>query len=308
MRNPFQRKRLFAKNSSGISRRFRKNAQRPQTRERTEREKPKGIFRRKLGRTFLLVRAFFFLALFVGIILGVVSLSAFFAVQNIVLSRTDTGIQEQDIEGDLQKLLRKNLVFLNKSELEKEFLTAFPEIQEVRLEKEFPHTLHITLSSYPVAFRWICEYEKKTLSEEGKLQTNLIQEASFVNRRGMRTPSRVEEEQDIFSVYEKDPCPSGFSQQKIVVSQEFVEYLEKAKQGLTDILGKNILRAGYFRSAREIHFITEDETAFWIDFSSPLEEQLEKLRVALSVEPSLADPLDHVDLRVTNKIFYAPQQ
>ncbi|QQS58921.1 FtsQ-type POTRA domain-containing protein [Candidatus Peregrinibacteria bacterium] len=306
MRKPFQRKKLFAKNSSGFSRRLQKSVQRPQTRERVDRGKPKGIFRRKFGRALLVIRAFLFLALFAGIFLGIVSLSAFFAIQHVLISRTDMRMQTQDLDAYVKKFFRKNLVFLQKSKVQEDFFTAFPEIKEVVIHKSFPNTLQIRLSSYPVAFRWVCEYEKKTISEEGKIESKTLRETSFVNEKGLATASD-KEDQDVFSVYEKDPCRPRNAEQKRVISEEFIRYLQNTKAELSEILGKPIVRAGYFRSAREVHFISEDETAFWIDFSSPPEKQLEKLRTALSAEPSLNKELDHVDLRITNKIFYAPK-
>ena len=207
---PFQKK-AFAKNSSGISRRFRKMHKRPQTREESEREKPKVFSEGSWDVHFYWCVPFFF-PHFCWHYLRSRFFRVRFCCSKYCALSNRYRIQEQDIEGDLQKLLRKNLVFLNKSELEKEFLTAFLKFKKF-VWKEFPYASHHAFF-ISGGISLDLRIRKKTLSEEGKLQTNLIPKLLFMNRRGMRTPSRVEKEQDIFSVYEKDPCPSGFHSRK----------------------------------------------------------------------------------------------
>ena len=199
----------------------------------------------------------------------------------------------------------KNIFLLSQKKIEQDFRRVFPEISKIELERTLPNNISLRVSSSPISFRWACELTKRKITETGEIKNVPIQKLFFINANGqMSNPNP--EEQEAFLVYEKSPCPKKIRRHQQILSRTVVSTLQEGRKELEAILGKTIDRAGYFRDGREIHFITEDNTAYWIDFNSPLENQLKKLKKALELQPDLQQPRDHIDLRIPKKIFYTP--
>lgn len=239
--------------------------------------------------------------------LGGVVFFSYFTVQSIRISRTDFRIDGEDIADYAHKLYIGKNIFLQRQEaIEAELKKTFPEIAAVSIERQLPKTLRLIITTHPVAFRWSCERVKKTISETGDIIESKESVAFFVNQDGRITMANPDE-QAAFLIYEKTPCPSQIDRRQQIMNAATVQKIFTAKDLLETVLGTSVDRAGYYRDAKEIHLITEDEVAYWIDFVSPVAEQIEKLRIALTLEPKLKTPLQHVDLRVPEKIFYAPR-
>lgn len=224
---------------------------------------------------------------------------------SIQVSRTDARMDAALLSKSLQQYLGKSMILLSEKKIENMLKIYFPQISHVHLQKKFPSTIRVVVSTYPVVFRWACEEKKKQLDEEGNIVEKAIPKLFYVDKNGMITlPDEAAKE--AFLVYEKLPCPKTMKVGYQAISPEIVQSILKIKSKLEEVLQMPITRSGYYRNAREIHFYTENETAFWIDFATPPERQINKLKAALTIDPKLLEPMDHVDLRVDNKIFYAP--
>ncbi len=302
MGNLFARRKLKRR---GQSRGWNK---RPQKLELTNTKRKKdGVFKRRVKKIFSKIQIVALIIVLIGIFLGSIVFFSFFTTQNIRVSRTDFRIDGEDIaEYAQQAYIGKNIFLLRKVSIQSELKKAFPEIATVEIERELPKTLRLIISTEPVAFRWSCERVKKSISETGDIIQTTESIAFYVNRDGRITLPNPDE-QEAFLIYEKAPCPNEIDRRQQIMSTRTVDEIFAAKTLLAEVLQEPIDRAGYFRDAKEIHLISASNIAFWIDFSTPATEQIEKFRIALTLEPKLKSELDHVDLRVPEKIFYAPK-
>lgn len=285
----------------------RRTLQRKQTRERSNvvSKKKSGSLRRKTYKTAakLWGVAAFFLLLILFLILFF--LFTYFKVQSVKIIRTDFRLNGEQISEYAQNLMGENIFLLSQKKIEQDFQKVFPEISKVTLKRMLPNTIYFQISSNPIAFRWACELSKKKITETGAIENVPIQKLFFINANGqMSNPNP--DEQEAFLVYEKSPCPKKIRRHQQILSKKVVDTLQTGKKELETILGKNIDRAGYFRDGQEIHFVAEDNTAYWIDFASPLEEQISKLKMAIKLQPDLQEAREHIDLRIPKKIFYTP--
>lgn len=244
----------------------------------------------------------------VAIVLGVVIFLSSYTVQSIRVSRMDFRTDGASI-GDFahRVYIGQNIFLLRRSQIEDELTSAFPEIASVQIERELPATLRLIISTHPVAFRWACERITKSINKVGEIVEQSQSVAFYVNRDGRITRANPDET-EVFLIYEKSPCPAQLDRRVQIMEERVVKEIFAAKAMLEEILEVPIDRAGYFRNAREIHLISTNEVAYWIDFATPVADQIEKLRIARALEPELNEPLDHVDLRVPAKLFYAPKR
>lgn len=282
--------------------------QKPQARERLfEKKKAHGLFKRRINRA---IARFWILGGLIMVAIG--SLSAivfftFFTVQDVGVSRKDFRADGEAIaKYTYNRYIGKNIFLLNRRSVANDIRRAFPETLEVEVKRDLPDTLRLVIATHPVAFRWSCERVEKKITTEGEIIEETIPEAYFVNIDGRITQPNPGED-SVFLIYEKSPCPKELTRRTRILHPETIDQIFTAKKLIEEIMAVKIDRAGYFRGANEIHLLAEDGMAFWIDFITPVEQQAEKLRVALTLEPRLKEPMDHFDLRVPDKIFYAPK-
>lgn len=285
---------------------FRKRTfKRPQTRELlTEKRKKTGVFRRRFSKVLQRTAVFVGIVLLIGSILGSVFFLSFFTIQEITISRKDFRVEGENIGVFAQQsFIGKNIFLVRSSNIEHTLREVFPEVATVDIERKFPHSLRLIVATFPVSFRWTCERVDKSITETGEIRETNTPVVFYVNHSGHLTYPNPDEK-EAFLIYEKAPCPKDIANSKRAFKAEIVESIFTAKKELEEILGQKVIRAGYYRDAKEIHLITESETAYWIDFASPAKEQVDKLKISLALEPKLKQPLEHVDIRVPEKIFF----
>jgi hypothetical protein len=281
---------------------------RPQSKERQFQEKKRntGVIKRKIGKVLSQIWVIISLMVFVAAVLGMVYVVANFSVQDIRVQRADVRVDGRDIAIYARKYIGRNMFLLSRNSVITELQAQFPEIEGLTIAKNYPNELSFTISTKPIAFRWACQRMKKELNEQGDIIEKPISELYYVNMDG-RVSLPTEEEKEAFLIYEKTECPQNIKRRDRIIPAESVVAIFRAKDLLERVLGTTIDRSGYYSDAREIHLITTEETAVWIDFVTPVQDQVAKLAAALELEPDLQNPQKHIDLRVSNKIFYAPK-
>ena len=302
-----QRSPLFSRLFRSKKRRTLRARQRPQARNISERKRPASsiTFRRRVGKLFRSIRSLTLLLFFFGGVIGIVFLIAQTSVQHIAISRSDIRVDAGKLGKYMQQYMGRSILFLSQKKLESQIQKRFPQIKSIRLQKQYPNTIRIIASAYPIVFRWGCEREKKEIDEQGNIIQKKIPKLYYVDANGMVSIGD-ESAQDAFLVYEKSPCPKKMSVGYKALSAETVRAILAAKKELENVIGRPIVKSGYYRDGREIHFYDEKGTSFWIDFMSPPKEQIQKFKAAVDIRPQLLEPMDHIDLRITDKIFYAP--
>lgn len=257
--------------------------------------------RRKFFRELVAVRGF--LLLFLAILLiGAFFVSAgYFTIRNVRVDRTDTRLDLGSFSAAIRGITGANLFLFSTTGLEKKLRAQFPEIEVLRVSRIVPDTLLIHVGTALPAFWVSCEESKKTLGDDGKIIEKKITKNVAMTSRGA-VLRNVDPATEMFVLFEKEGCPN-FSTR--IFSENRLREIFAAREALEEVSGQKVVRAGYFRAAREIHLYLENETAIWLDFMRPLQEQIEEYRIAISLVPKLLEPLDHLDARISGKIFYA---
>lgn len=240
-------------------------------------------------------------------ILSSVFFLAYFRVQQIQISREDIRIDGATLGHFLSSSYAgKNIFLISKNEITQKVTQAFPEINTLRVQKKYPNTLVIHVSTFPVSFRWSCERTSKSFTIEGDVEKEVTSELYYINSAGLITIP-TESEKNAFLIYEKSPCPEVIKRRDQILPASVIDEITKSKNLLESVIGKKIVRAGYYRDGDEIHLIADDETSFWIDFENPFQDQINKLKAAIEMDATLLGAMEHVDLRITGKIFYKPK-
>lgn len=264
--------------------------------------KNKKLFKKKFFNIFFLFFKIFLIIIFLLSIVFVISAFFNFKIKNITIERGDFRINAESIGNEISYLIGKNIFSFRKDILKNDILNKFPEINNVEIKRVLPDKLVIYSATYPVAFRWRCVWK------------NDYKKDFFVNFNGKITMPNFDEENAFLITedlqhMEKNICESINSKSSILPSKRVIDIL-KGKNLLEPILDNLIVEAFYLRDAQEIHFITKDKTAIWIDFVEDdftedlLNKQLEKLKLGIAEDITLKSPIKHIDLRVRNKIFY----
>lgn len=87
-----------------------------------------------------------------------------------------------------------------------------------------------------------------------------------------------------------------------LLTPEFMDRMKRAENALALEFGQQIATRTVFLRAREFH-LDSPEIGFWFDARTPLEDQLQRLRIFLG-KVKLQDVKSHVDLRLTGIVIY----
>lgn len=197
--------------------------------------------------------------------------------------------------------------FVSKSGLETELLEHFPNLQTAHVEKEYPHTVVVTVEGVPVAFQWQCSYKRKVMTETGDFVEKEAVAKYYINERGYITGANPDETEAIV-LEERDTCPEKIQKGAPLFAEAFMEDFFFGKQQITARFGQEVTATRFLRHAEELHYVLADGTVLWLDFESPFGEQLAKLERVVHNKKLPTLPLDHIDLRVKKRVYFAPVQ
>ncbi len=121
--------------------------------------------RRRSERTIkFLTYVKIFIGMFgVGAALYAVFFTAFFEVQQIEVTGGEDTMQEQAaIKEELQQYLGDNLLFFQTSALEDEFLSKYAYLKTIKIDRDFFHTISVTVETYPAVANVRMEFDNGT--------------------------------------------------------------------------------------------------------------------------------------------------
>jgi hypothetical protein len=240
----------------------------------------------------------------IGILITIVLLSGFsiyafffsnyFTVTEITLKNKE--IENQNVAEKIKKSISttvgKNILFTNTKNLELKVLTAFPELEKVTLEKQYPHTLLIEFSEYP-------------------LVTNVINESSTVKKSYILNAvgyAVKENYEDKNLPYIRIKSEEPINTKNVIIESSKLTYLLNAKAYFEEKFGMRVIEILYKPTAREMHLLTEKNFYIWLDIQRPFEQQFKKLKKALVKLNIYQDAFAYIDLRVAgnngDKIIY----
>ncbi|MFH1218672.1 MAG: FtsQ-type POTRA domain-containing protein [Candidatus Peregrinibacteria bacterium] len=245
------------------------------------------------------IKRFMILLIFMLLIILAIYLilfSGYFKIKNITIDTNEDEIEGQvlndQITSSLSQSLGKSLITINLENLEIKILDLFPEIEEVKVKKDYPSTLQIEFMEYPLT--------ANVITESPTLKKNyIINSIGFAVKENLENPSlpyiRIKSDEPV------NPESTVIEATKLRYILDTITYFE-------DKFGMRIIEVEYKKIPREIQLLTEKNFYIWLDIQKSYEEQLKKLKKSLVKLDIFSEPLEYIDLRITgsngDKIIY----
>lgn len=260
-------------------------------------------FSRFKFRTFKLLGLMAGFSLIIGV--GVLLLSGaffkgYFALSQIKLKRMDFRVDIEEIAPTVQGFRGQNLVFVSKKQIAQELMERHPYIKDVEIEKSYPRAILLNISTYPIKLRWKMKIQEEDLVKNTK---EIKERVYFINKVG-KISSGSSEDEDAFLIEEQNIHKQEPEKNMLIIEEGALNEILGSKGLLEEIMQISVVRAEYFRYAREIHYLTENNISIWMDFATPHEEQIKKLYNVLAEVEILKESLAYIDLRVKGRVYY----
>jgi cell division septal protein FtsQ len=280
-----------------IFKRRRKNYKRSIAKEFTKKRQRKirYIFSKanfKISRFITKIAAISFAILLVIISIGFVFSSKYLSIRHIELIRSDFITNTEKIYLSVKHIRDKSIIFINKKALAEKIKEEHPYISLVEIDRIFPDTIRLKLSTYPI----LAKMQIHIASSE---ETQTV----FVNQIGMVSHGTREDE-DLFLIEQKEEYLDFAQNGQKLIESDILQNILDNKSLLENTLSMAIKKVEYFKNAQELHYITGSDIAFWIDFASPAEKQIKKLEHIMAETDILSKNLEYVDLRVDGRIYW----
>jgi cell division septal protein FtsQ len=240
----------------------------------------------------------------VGAILSIVAIfllfgywiffSDFFTIKEIATKDADleTQVIFEEVRESLTKSLGNNLLFIDESELEEKILSAFPQLETIKVKKDYPRTLTLEFQEYPLV--------ANIINESPNLRKSYV-----INSIGFAIKEDYENPQlpyiNLISDEPANPETPIITASNLKIIMDTIAYFEEK-------FGMKVSGVTYKPTPREIHLITEKGFAIYLDIQKSTEEQLKKLKKVLVKLDIYTQPLEYIDLRIAgnngDKIIY----
>jgi hypothetical protein len=230
----------------------------------------------------LVVVLFICMAIFIAFAL----FSPYFGLKKISFVRDNPLLNLEKIEDSLQDYYDKNLLFLSHDEIESLLQTEFPEIRTVEIQEIWPSEIELKITMSPpftnifneeTANFWVLSDDGVILESNAKEALPIIQ--IFQYTKPIQVSQKFLDREDLHSIF----SVRDFVQQNLDLQIQEIHL--------------------YFVS-REVHLITEQGTALWLDLGQDMQSQIQKLKLADEKIGLYSEAFEHIDLRIPDQVFY----
>lgn len=242
-----------------------------------------------INQLLKLFRASFFFAFLLFCMTGFILFSIFspyFNLQKITILRDNPNINIEKIETSLQDFYDKNLLFISHQDIKETLFANFLEFRSIDIEEKWPSELKIKVEISPPFFNL---FNTETAN------------FSVISEDGVILAEKPKDDLPVLKIQE---YPKKLSAGQKFVEKSVLEKINTAKNLMENQIKIPIKEILFFPVARELHLISEKETAFWFDLQIEIAPQIKKLELATSEIGLFSKNLQHVDLRIPNQIFW----
>jgi len=189
----------------------------------------------------------------------------------------------------------RNIFFVPKKKIEKEIKENFRRVAEVKINKNFPNTLLITIKEKESVLLFCSDKGCVWVDETGYAYNRSSFAEAVIDTTGVTIV--------------QDSSHSDIELGKTITTPEYVKYIDVLKKEFPARLEKNINHFSIpIPSAQEVRVHTEENWVVYLNTEVDIERSLDLLtRVVLqefkNKELDL-NCLEYIDLRVTDKVFY----
>lgn len=198
----------------------------------------------------------------------------------------------EKIKTVIKSALGKNLLFVDTEDLQFKILNNFPEIETVKVEKDYPKSIKIQFAEYPLMANVINE-------------SSTIKKSYIINAIGYAVKENLENPN---LPYIKIKSDEPINIESPVIEASKLRYILETIMYFEDKFGMRVIEAHYKKTPRELHLLTEKNFFVWLDMQIASEIQLKKLKKALVKLDIYNENLEYIDLRIAggngDKIIY----
>lgn len=292
----------------------------------------------KTGRFLWYGKILLGLAALLGLIY-LLFLTPFLEIQNIeVTGEADTSQEQTAIKEELQQYLGGNLLLFDVSTQEKALLAKYGYLKTLDIDRDFFHTISVTVETYPAVANVRIEFENGTnqyyvINEHGFIASigtnleNLPLIVMDVTGTDMDIPMAEEStEASVVETLTEDPAPTEETPvveeeapvvdetiaeetpdtmpdeiNEELIPQDVLKTLLETTESFEGKFDMEVLEITYLKRARELHLFTERYFSVWIDLTQDVPLQLAKLKKALTEIDIYGAPLEYIDLRISGQ-------
>lgn len=260
-------------------------------------------------RFFIQLSYFLVVVLFIGLIF-IFFFTSLFVVKNINLERENFRIDSGEVLDFLSEYRYRNILLISTSKIEEDIKKKFPEYKTATVKRILPNSLSVQVKNFEI----IAKLKVLIKPEKRLVGTG----SSLVETLGLQPYEQILALNSIGIIEAYNELYQDFPMLEIANIQDFplvqgdkllsldkLSLILKAKEELFNELKLSVNYMKYFPDARELHLKTNNEYEIWIDFMSPITEQIDKLKkISNDVDWNENPPNEYIDLRVKNRIIY----
>lgn len=257
-------------------------------------------------RFFLKLSYLLLIVLFFGLIF-VFFFTSFFVIENISLERENLRVDTGKVIDSLKDYRYRNILLVSTAKIESKIQADFPEYKTVEVRRILPNTLTIQVKNFDIIAQVkvfikpqlkISEVDVKTLEIKPYEQILVLNSEGIVEQSNEAYASLPILE---ISQIQEVPLVQGDR----LLEKKYLELILEAQKMLWEQVGIESKTLKYFSDAKEVHLITNQNYEIWVDFKTPISEQIDKLKkISNDVNWKENPPVEHIDLRVKNRIIY----
>ena len=254
------------------------------------------------------IRAWFLPSVFVVVLaaLGVLLFSPYLQVREIRISRSDSRLDIAQMQRKLVPLFKRHMLLVSALEVEALLKEVVPDMQGLRIHKNYPSELAISVTLRPLRVKLAFEQQKnqtpRPQAGTGAVIVNLPQ-YEYLTDNGLYVAltqdPKLEKPLTVIGITDYAERPAPHTE---LIAPQTLDTMQQAEEIFTKEYGLKIKSRTYFVRAQEFHFQTE-KFALWFDLRSPLPVQLARYRTFLE-SVGAAEVKQYIDVRLTGKVVY----
>lgn len=231
----------------------------------------------KKGELSKFFKIFLILVIFLGGLVYLLFFSPLFQVKNVVV---DSAVSEANSE--FEKLKGRNILTLRSADIEKEIISQFGDLANLKIVRGLPDTLKIQLEARQSKMVWQVEERNYLVDSQGLI----IKE--------------IQGESDLPKVKDNKNLPVLANQ--VVASEIFLNFIVEASSKFPEVVGSRISSFEVNETIFQVDALTDQGWKVIFDTTRSVDSQLSGLKQFLSEHKD--EMIEYADVRIEGKVYY----